>query len=136
MRAVPWRVPFRFTGIDHVQLAAPPGCEDAARAFYVGLLGWEEIPKPEPLRSRGGVGFHCGEHQLHVGVQADFLPATKAHPAFEVVGLEQLRAHLVDHRVAVSGDDARGHRGIERFYAQDPFGNRIEFMERLHGAET
>lgn len=125
---------FRFTGIDHVQLAAPEGCEAEARRFYGALLGWEELPKPEPLRSRGGVWFRCGSQQLHIGVQEPFRPATKAHPAFEVADLPALRAHLVRHGVAVVDDDARAGQGVDRFYASDPFGNRIEFMERRPGA--
>ena len=120
---------YRFIGIDHVQIAAPPGCENEARAFYGTLLGWEELPKPEPLRRRGGVWFRCGAQQLHVGVQEPFHPATKAHPAFAVEDLQALRAHLLSHEVAVTDDDGRAGQGIARFYAADPFGNRIEFME-------
>ncbi len=75
---------FSFYGIDHIQLAAPEGCEDEARNFFATLLGWTEIPKPENLRKRGGVWFQCGIHQVHIGVQKDFVPATKAHPAFQV----------------------------------------------------
>ena len=67
--------------IDHIQLAAPPGCEEAARRFFGELLGLEEIPKPEPIRARGGVWFRVGAHELHIGVDPDFAPARKAHPA-------------------------------------------------------
>jgi catechol 2,3-dioxygenase-like lactoylglutathione lyase family enzyme len=71
-------------GLDHVQVAAPPGCEAEARRFYGTLLGLVEIEKPELLRRRGGVWFRCGEQQLHVGVEAGFVPANKAHPAIRV----------------------------------------------------
>lgn len=85
---------FNFTGIDHVQLAAPAGCEEQARAFFGTLLGMTEVPKPPNLAARGGVWFQCGSQQLHIGVQADFSPAKKAHPAFAVENLSALRAHL------------------------------------------
>ena len=115
------------TGIDHVQIAAPPGCEAAARAFYGGLLGLEELPKPEPLASRGGCWFRAGNEELHVGVEDPFAPARKAHPGFVVDDLGALRATL-----AAEGIDVRDDRdlpGVERFYAEDPFGNRLEFRE-------
>jgi len=120
---------FAFDGLDHIQLAAPAGCETEARKFFGGLLGWEEIPKPDKLKSRGGVWFRCGEHEVHIGVQSEFVPAVKAHPAFRVRNLAELRAHLIRHRVPVTDDDARADQGVERFYASDPFGNRIEFLE-------
>jgi catechol 2,3-dioxygenase-like lactoylglutathione lyase family enzyme len=122
-------VGFAFAGIDHVQLAAPPGCEEEARLFYGNVLGWPEVEKPEPLKARGGVWFACGPHQVHIGVQDDFAPAKKAHPAFRVRGLEALKRHLLDNGVAVIDDDLRTPEGIRRFYASDPFGNRLEFME-------
>src|SRR6187551_1574155 len=82
--------------LDHVQIAAPPGCEAEARRFYGGVLGLEEVEKPEPLRARGGVWFRAGDRQLHVGVEQDFAPARKAHPAFRVSEeeLERLAAEL------------------------------------------
>lgn len=122
---------FEFVGLDPIQMAAPPGCEEAARAFFGGTLGWTELPKPEPLRSRGGVWFRCGAHQVHVGAQSDFVPATKAHPAFLVRDLNPLRERLARAGVETIEDDARAEEGIARFYARDPFGNRLEFMERL-----
>ncbi len=121
---------FTYEGLDHVQLAAPEGCEEEARAFFGKLLGWTEIPKPEPLRARGGVWFQCGAHQVHIGVQKDFVPAKKAHPAFLVRNLKALREHLLLHRIVVIDDETRAEEGIERLYVNDPFGNRIEFMER------
>jgi catechol 2,3-dioxygenase-like lactoylglutathione lyase family enzyme len=109
--------------IDHVQVAAPPGCEQEARAFYGGLCGLEEIEKPEALRARGGVWFALGGgQQLHVGVEQGFAPARKAHPAFAVDDLDGLAARLRD----VRWDAALP--GVRRFYASDPFGNRLEFV--------
>ena len=105
---------FRFIGLDHVQLAAPVGCEGPARAFFCDLLGMREISKPAILAVRGGVWFQCGVHQLHVGIQPNFAPATKAHPAFEVENLTMLRAHLVANKVTVK--DAEPLEGCDRFY--------------------
>lgn len=105
--------------IDHVQVAAPPGCEEAARAFYGGVLGFREVEKPEALRARGGVWFE----RLHVGVEDDFRPARKAHPAFVVDDLDALAARVGE----VHWDDAVP--GVRRFYARDPFGNRLEFID-------
>jgi hypothetical protein len=122
-------MPFDFVGVDHVQLAAFEGCEQEARVFFGGILEWTEIPKPESLRPRGGVWFRCGAHQVHIGVQKDFVPATKAHPAFEVRNLDHLRTHLRERNVQVVEDDAREDEDIRRFYAYDPFGNRLEFLE-------
>ncbi|MBB3114599.1 catechol 2,3-dioxygenase-like lactoylglutathione lyase family enzyme [Paenibacillus phyllosphaerae] len=119
---------FSYAGIDHVQLAAPPKHEAQARQFYGELLGWHEVPKPEELKKRGGVWFQCGPHQVHIGVQTDFVPAAKAHPAFLVHHLNALRARLEQEGVKVALDDARQAEGIARFYVSDPFGNRLEFM--------
>ncbi|HET8529270.1 MAG TPA: hypothetical protein VFL60_10195 [Gaiellaceae bacterium] len=110
--------------LDHVQIAAPPGCEEAARAFYGGVLGLRELEKPEPLRARGGVWFE----QLHVGVEEGFAPARKAHPAFLVDDLDALAARIGD----VQWDDALPD--VRRFYAHDPFGNRLEFLSARAGA--
>ncbi len=122
---------FEFSGIDHVQLAAPEGCETEARRFFGELLGWTEIPKPENLRQRGGVWFQCGTHQVHIGVQKNFVPATKAHPAFCVQNIDALREYLLDNNVRVIDDDARADEDVKRFYLTDPFGNRLEFLEWL-----
>src|SRR5471032_2385040 len=81
-------------GIDHVQVAAPSGCEGAARAFYGTLLGLEELQKPEPLRARGGCWFRVGDQELHVGVEEPFAPARKAHPGFVVEDLSALEQRL------------------------------------------
>lgn len=118
---------FHFLGVDHVQLAAPKGCEEKAREFFGGLLGWEEIPKPEELRKRGGVWFQCGNHQVHIGVEENFQPAKKAHPAFHVKDLTALKERLIANGVSVKDDELL--EGAVRFYAEDPFGNRMEFLE-------
>lgn len=120
---------FLFTGIDHIQLAAPEGCEAEARSFFAGLLGWMEIPKPENLMQRGGVWFQCGNHQVHIGVQKDFIPAKKAHPAFHVQNIKALREYLLLKGIQVTEDDTRSDEGVERFFLNDPFGNRLEFLE-------
>jgi catechol 2,3-dioxygenase-like lactoylglutathione lyase family enzyme len=108
-----------IVGLDHVQIAAPPGCEDAARAFYGETLGLREIAKLPVLARRGGVWF---EH-LHVGVEDPFTPARKAHPALRVDDLDALAARLDE----VTWDEAIP--GVRRFYSTDPFGNRLEFLE-------
>lgn len=113
--------------IDHIQLAAPKDSEAEARRFYGQVLGLREIEKPEPLRGRGGCWFQIGKHQLHIGVAADFRPAKKAHPAFAVDDLENLRGKLVARGVKINEDHALP--GVKRFYAEDPWGNRLEFLE-------
>jgi catechol 2,3-dioxygenase-like lactoylglutathione lyase family enzyme len=113
-----------IAGLDHVQVAAPVGGEEAARAFYGGLLGLPELPKPERLRAGGGVWFAVGDQQLHVGIEEPFAPARKAHPALAVpraADLSALAARLEDAGHAVSWDGPR-------FYVEDPFGNRLELL--------
>ncbi len=115
--------------LDHVQLAAPPGCEPAARRFYGELLGLSEVPKPQPLRARGGVWFALGSGQLHIGVEDPFLPARKAHPALrysDAAALEGLAARLLAAGAPVRWD--AGLDDVRRFYADDPWGNRLEFL--------
>jgi catechol 2,3-dioxygenase-like lactoylglutathione lyase family enzyme len=113
-------------GIDHVQLAAPAGCEPEARRFFGELLGLTEIEKPEPLRGRGGVWFQVGPQQLHVGVDAGFQPAEKAHPAFATREYAAVRSRLRAARCVVRDDDAIP--GLRRCYVSDPWGNRIEIV--------
>lgn len=118
------------TGLDHVQLAAPRGCEEAARAFFGGLLGLAELEKPAPLRARGGVWFALADgRQLHVGVAEPFAPAAKAHPAFRVDGYDELHARLVAAGAEVRDDEELP--GVRRFYAADPWGNRLELVEAV-----
>lgn len=114
----------RWQGIDHVQLAIPVGQEDAARAFYVGTLGMVEVPKPPALAARGGAWFRAGNTEIHVGVEADFVPARKAHPALLVTDLREF--------VAAAGLDARWSDdipGTTRCHLDDPFGNRLELID-------
>ena len=116
-----------LTDIDHVQIAAPVGCESAARKFVGELLGLEEIEKPGALRVRGGCWFRVGERQLHVAVEKDFRPAKKAHPAFSVENIRVCFERLQQAGVDCVWDEDRG--GVKRFYAEDPWGNRLEFTE-------
>ncbi|OAH14114.1 VOC family protein [Streptomyces jeddahensis] len=116
-----------LVAVDHVQLAAPPGSEDALRAYYVDVLGMTEIPKPPVLAARGGCWFQAGQVQLHLGVEADFRPAKKAHPGLRVRDIESYATRLADRGAEVAwDDDLPGHR---RFYSEDPVGNRLEFLE-------
>ncbi|TAD76298.1 MAG: glyoxalase [Sphingomonadales bacterium] len=115
-------------GLDHVQLAIPAGGEDRARSFYAGLLGMTEVPKPANL-SPSGCWFTGGAVALHMGVDPDFRPAAKAHPAFLVDDLDALRARLEAAGCMVRDD--KPVPGYTRFFTNDPFGNRIELMERL-----
>lgn len=120
-----------IVGLDHVQVAAPAGCETDARAFYGGLLGLEELEKPPLLAARGGVWFRAGAHELHVGVASPFAAATKAHPAFRISSvheLEALAARLEGHGVPVEWPDPHETPGLKRFHARDPWGNRVELV--------
>ena len=112
--------------LDHVQLAIPPGSEDRVRAFWCDLLGLAESEKPEALKSRGGLWLRRGAAELHLGVEAPFAPAKKAHPAFAVPDIDALAETL----------DRAGHPlrwatdipGRRRVFTVDPFGNRLEFL--------
>jgi catechol 2,3-dioxygenase-like lactoylglutathione lyase family enzyme len=115
--------------LDHVQLAAPPGCEAEARRFFGDLLGLEELEKPEALRPRGGAWFAlAGGGELHVGVEEPFAAARKAHPAFRLSAedLETLAARLEAAGSPVEWDDVLP--GVRRFYTADPWGNRLELL--------
>jgi catechol 2,3-dioxygenase-like lactoylglutathione lyase family enzyme len=114
--------------IDHVQLAMPPGEEERARTFYAGVLGLTEVPKPAELAKRGGVWFENGAVKIHLGVEADFRAARKAHPALIVEGLAEIIARCTRLGYATKPDVAID--GYRRIHVDDPFGNRIELMER------
>jgi catechol 2,3-dioxygenase-like lactoylglutathione lyase family enzyme len=116
-------------GIDHVQLAMPGGREDEAVAFYEGLLGIPHVPKPPHLAVRGGCWFEDGSLKVHLGVEPDFRPARKAHPALRVQGLAALRARLESAGCRIVDDEPL--EGHDRCYVDDPFGNRIELLEPL-----
>src|SRR5579871_3796508 len=116
-------------GIDHVQVAAPAGCEAAARAFYGGALGMEELPKPEAIRGRGGCWFRAGAQELHIGVEEPFAPARKAHPGLVVSDLDAIRAGL--REAAVEYEDDSKIAGVDRLFVFDPFGNRLELRSAV-----
>ena len=116
----------RVVGVDHVQLAMPAGEEDKARAFYAGLLGLPEKPKPAELAGRGGVWFESAQVKIHLGVEREFRPAKKAHPGLLVEGLSELAARLraAGYEVIDEPVDRR-----PRAFVNDPFGNRLELIE-------
>jgi catechol 2,3-dioxygenase-like lactoylglutathione lyase family enzyme len=114
--------------IHHVQLACPPGSEDALRAFYAGVLGLEEKPKPPLLAVRGGCWFIGYGIELHLGVEADFRPARKAHPALLWPSLDELAERLTAAGYPVRWPDQAELPGLRRFYTDDPNGNRLEFL--------
>jgi catechol 2,3-dioxygenase-like lactoylglutathione lyase family enzyme len=116
-------------GIDHVQLAMPKGQEDAARRFYRDTLGIPERPKPPHLAVRGGCWFESDVIRIHLGVEADFRPARKAHPAILVRDLAYFRERLGQAGYAPRDDEPL--EGHDRFYVDDPFGNRLELLEPL-----
>ena len=123
----------RIVGLDHVQVAAPAGCEHDARRFYGELLGLEELEKPPMLAARGGAWFRLGAQELHVGVADDFVPATKAHPALGVGSVEalgEIASRLAGAGVDVAWADPDEIPGTTRFHAHDPWGNRIELVVR------
>lgn len=126
---------FSVRGIHHIQLAMPAGREQEAVDFYSGVLGFEQIPKPEHLRKRGGAWFALDEIQVHLGVDDPFVPARKAHPALTVTNLDALQEHLESSGIEIVWDtQLDGHR---RFYVHDCFGNRLELIERMpSGADT
>lgn len=112
--------------IHHVQVAMPAGGEVQARAFYRDVLGFREVEKPESLKPKGGVWFETGNLQVHLGVDAEFVPAKKAHVAYLVADLGAVRNRVVSAGLPVVEDDDLP--GFERFYTSDPFGNRVEIL--------
>ncbi|MFI9049171.1 VOC family protein [Streptomyces sp. NPDC053427] len=118
-----------ITGLDHIQLAALPGTEDALRAYYVGTLGMAEAPKPPSLATRGGWWFEAGTARLHLGIDPDHQPSKKSHPGIRVTRIDAFAARLTAAGAPVTwDDDLPGHR---RFYSTDPAGNRLEFLEAV-----
>ena len=118
-----------FQGLHHVQLAIPAGGEDRCREFWGEALGFTELEKPAVLAARGGCWFRGGSLEVHLGVEEDFRAAAKAHPGILVSGLDDIAKRLEQHGVEVTWDD--NFPGMRRFYAADPFGNRLEFLEPL-----
>ena len=114
-------------GLDHIQLAMPPGREDEARRFYGGILGLREIAKPAPLAARGGCWFEGPGTQIHLGIEEEFVPARKAHPALRVADLDVCRHVLATAGIQTVPDTTLPH--VRRFYTADPFGNRIELIQ-------
>ena len=118
-----------ITALHHVQLAMPRGKEDEARAFYVGVLGFTEVPKPSNLVTRGGLWLRSGTADVHLGVEEDFRPARKAHPALLVDDLASIRAACEAAGCLLKVDEPL--EGFDRAYVADPFGNRIELLQPL-----
>jgi catechol 2,3-dioxygenase-like lactoylglutathione lyase family enzyme len=116
-----------ITRLDHVQLAMPAGGEEAADGFYRDLLGFEVIPKPQPLAARGGRWYAIGDTQVHLGVEADFHPARKAHPALIVDGIDELVSRLT--REGIEPRWENDLPTMRHCYVDDPFGNRIELID-------
>ena len=113
--------------LHHVQVSGPAGCEDAMRAFYVGVLGMTEVAKPERLRARGGAWFRAGSAEVHVGIEDGFVPARKAHPGIAVADVEALARLVGAAGSQVAWDD--NIPGLRRFHTADPVGNRLEFQQ-------
>ena len=118
-----------IVGLDHIQLAMPRGGEKPARAFYAGVLGMAEREKPPHLAVPGGCWFQAPGVELHLGVEEPFRPAAKAHPALLVSDLGAMRDRLKKHGIAFA--EGEPLEGYARGDIADPFGNRIELMQRL-----
>ena len=113
--------------LDHIQLAIPKDGEPKARAFWCDLIDLKEIPKPEALQSRGGLWLQLIGSELHLGIETPFAPAQKAHPGFQTKDLTSLAARLTNANHPLTWDTAIKNR--QRFFTQDPFGNRLEFLQ-------
>jgi catechol 2,3-dioxygenase-like lactoylglutathione lyase family enzyme len=124
----------RIVGLDHVQIPIPAGGEEEVRHFYGGVLGMTEVPKPSALATRGGCWLVASEVALHFGVDEDFRPSRRAHVALLIDDLPGLRARLEAAGVSIVDDTLP--IGVRRFYAEDPFGNRLEFDDRQDGGFT
>ena len=122
----------KVIALDHVQIAMPVGQEQTARAFYGGLLGLKELPKPSAQNQHGGVWFECGSLQLHLGVETGFRPAKKAHPAFIVDDLTQMLKKLA--AAGFPTTDVEQVSRADRAFTEDDFGNRIELVQPRHQA--
>src|SRR4051812_9682990 len=118
--------------LHHVQVSGPAGCEDAMRAFYVGVLGMVEVPKPERLRARGGAWFRAGTAEVHVGIEDGFRPARKAHPGIAVADVDVLAAAVEGAGAPVTWDDAIP--GLGGFPPAAPAANRLGFHKVRRGA--
>ncbi|WP_261664121.1 VOC family protein [Deinococcus sp. Marseille-Q6407] len=119
-----------LTGLDHVQIEAPAGCEAAARQFFTGVLGLPELSKPPILAARGGCWFGLPDgRQLHVGVAADFQARHKGHPALRCADLGAVGQQLDTHGVSWQADE---EAGVPRLFLQDPWGNRLEIVQGQH----
>jgi catechol 2,3-dioxygenase-like lactoylglutathione lyase family enzyme len=114
--------------IDHVQIAIPIASEDRARAFYSGILGFTEVAKPPQMSERKSIWLVAGAVNLHLGIELDFTPAKRAHPAFVVEGLDKILAAC--DRAGISTKPDTSCNGFRRVHVFDPFGNRLELMER------
>lgn len=119
-----------LTGLDHVLIEAPGGCEDAARTFFGGLLGLTELQKPAELQKNGGAWFLLPDgRQLHIGVTPEFMPRRKGHPGLRTHDLNAVKAHLDAHHVPYRADT---EAGVPRIFLQDPWGNRLEIVQGQH----
>ena len=120
---------FTIERLHHIQLAIPVGGEGESRKFWAGILSFSEAVKPSFLAARGGCWFRRGNIEIHLGTEPKFAPATRAHPGIIVTGIKDLADHLQRNGVATTWDG--NFPGFERFYANDPFGNRLEFLQSL-----
>jgi predicted enzyme related to lactoylglutathione lyase len=115
--------------LDHIQIAIPAGSEACARAFYSGILGFTEIAKPAETAERESIRFVAGAVNLHLGLEPDFIPAKRAHPAFVVDGLDAILSAC--ERAGITTKPDTSFNGFRRVHVTDPFGNRLELMEKL-----
>lgn len=118
----------QILSLDHVQIAIPVGGEDRAREFYSGILGFSEVEKPAPMAGRNSIWFAAGPVNLHLGIEPEFHPTKRAHPALVVEGLDEILGSCDQAGLPVIPDTA--FNGFRRYHVLDPFGNRLELMER------